>query len=256
MFPKKYIYILILLLSISNIVRGQEVTDLDLDKPVKSFHISEKINPKRDKAKLKTIVIDYIAAQGWDGGNRFKFHDIDSIRYRGTYKLKNTGEVLAFQIYFSYDLPDAWYPYERVLLIDNTYQKGYLFNLNTVTPIKVKQSDNDFYFAGIYKDKFQYGTFEIFDIKKGVLYNIFASDEAVSNYSFDCISYKNDELRFQNIDVNLDGYLDLVFTGIKNYYCNGYESYGRNDRPPIKQEKISIVYYYFTEKNTFGWKRK
>lgn len=251
MFIKKYIYILILLLSISIIVRGQKVTDMDLDKPVKSFHINEKINPKQDEAILKTIVIDYFVA---NGSGTLKFHDIDSIQYRGTYKLKNTGKILVFQIYFSYDLPCSWYPYQIVLLIDNTNQKGYLLGLHTVFPIKVKHSDDNFYFAGIYKNKYQYGTFKIFDIKNGVLYNIFASDEAVSNYSLDCISYENDELQFQNIDVNHDGYLDLVFTGIKNYYCEGYESYGREDRPPIKQEKVSIIYYCFTGKNILGWK--
>jgi len=225
---------------------------MDLDARVKSFQINEKIDPKNCEAKLKTIIVNYFADHG---GDNLKFDDIDSIQYRGAYQLKHTGESLTFQIYFSYNLPAVWW-HPMVLLIDNTNQKGYLFNLNTVAPIKVKQSDNDFYFAGIYKNRYQYGTFKIFDIKDGVLYNIFASDEAVSNYSLDCISYENDELQFNNIDANQDGCLDLVFTGIKNYYCEGSESYSREERSPIKQEKISIIYYYFTGKNVFGWKRK
>ena len=234
-------------------IRGQEVIDMNLDNPVKSFHINERIDLKNYETKLKTIIINYFIAQI---GDTLKPHDIDSIRYSGTYNLKNTGEVSIFQIYYNTWYLSSMWQYPMVLLIDKKNHEGYLFELNTVTPIKVRQNDNEFYFAGIYKNRYQYGTFKIFDIRNGVLYNIFASGEAVSNYSLDCISYENDELKFQNIDLNHDGYLDLVFTGIKNYYCEGYESYGREDRAPIKKEKISIIYYYFVEKNMFGWKRK
>jgi hypothetical protein len=76
------------------------------------------------------------------------------------------------------------------------------------------------------------------------MYQIFESADPVSNYSLNCESYENDDLKLQNIDLNNDGYLDLKFTGIKNFYCNGFEQYGRDERKPIKKEKISITYYY------------
>jgi hypothetical protein len=217
-----------------------------------SFKIKETITSKFSAIKLKTIIKNQFTKRE---NVEIELNDIDSVNYFGTYKLKNAEDVLIYKIQLSYHLPAVWH-YSWVLLIDNVNHNGYLVDLDVVEPIKIKQSSNEFYFAGRYKNRYKYGTFKIFNISNGTMYTVFESDEAVSNYSYDCISYENDDLTLQNIDVNKDNYLDLKFTGIKNYYCEGYESYGRDERNPIKSEPISIIYYFEGNNKLLKWRRQ
>ncbi|MDR3048153.1 MAG: hypothetical protein LBU51_11215 [Bacteroidales bacterium] len=229
-------------------VLGQEYND-SIDSIV-SFKVKENIIANVPSIKLKTIIKNQFAAMS---GDQITLNDIDSVKYLGTYKLKNVGYVLIFKIQLDH-LPMVWH-YSWVLLIDKVNHNGYLVELDVIEPIKIKQNSNEFYFAGRYKNRYQYGTFKIFNINNGTMYTVFESDEAVSNYSYDCISYEHDDLKLHNLDVNRDYYLDLKFMGIKNYYCEGHESYGRDERKPIKSDSISIIYCFEGNNKLLRWGR-
>ena len=201
------------------------------------------------KDKLKIFVTSLVAKRLGDGVSQ---KDIESVKYWGTINIKNLNKVSIFKIKYSYKLPCIWH-YSAVLIIDNTNHNAYLFDLDNIELIKESSDSNAYRFAGRYKNRHLYGTFEIFEFKNNVMYQVFNSEEPVSNYSFDCESYENDDLKLQNVDLNNDSYLDLKFTGIKNFYCNGHEEYGRDERKPIKKEKITIIYYFNKEK--LNWER-
>lgn len=218
----------------------------DLISPEKiSSVISSKCSENELKISVKNILVNHT-------GDPIKIDDIESAKYWGTLKANNGHIVELFNIKLSYKLP-AVYDYFGVLVVDNKELKAYFLFLNSIEPIKIKISDTTSFFAGRYKRK-GYGVFKIFSFNGNRLQSIFTSGDYVSNFSLDCISYENDDLKLENIDLNNDGLLDLRFTGIKNSYCEGLEEgYSREDRKPLKKEKIIIKYYY--DEHFSGWKK-
>jgi hypothetical protein len=206
---------------------------------IKSFQIDISVDDKTSNNEIKKIVLKQLINCS---GDSLKLSDIKSVKCRGTYSIEGLGLSKIYKIELSYSLPNVWH-YSLALIVDN-HHKGYLVNLDLIELIKLKKESDNYYFSGRYKNRHRYGVFRIFKFSDNIMCQIFESADPVSNYSLDCESYENDDLKLQNIDLNNDGYLDLKFTGIKNFYCKGFEQYGRDERKPIKKEKISITYYY------------
>jgi hypothetical protein len=62
-------------------------------------------------------------------------------------------------------------------------------------------------------------------------------------------------LKFNNIDVNGDGLNDLVFSGAALTFCKGLErGYGRNDRNPIRRDKIKIIFLTYKQNDNLYWR--
>lgn len=231
------LYFLLYLYSL-NIYGNDTYTEVnDSIVPIK---IDKIIDENYPKSQLKSSVLSIITKSC---KCKIDIKDIDSVNYWGTLNVYHLNPVSIFKIKYSYELPSVWH-YSAVLIIDNVNHNAYLLDLDVVEPVKVQNNVDTFYFAGIYTNRYLIGTFKIFDFKNGNLYDIYDSNEPVSNYSLDCISYENEFLKFQNVDLNSDGYLDIKFSGVRNYYCNGYEQYGREERKPIKKDKISITFIY------------
>lgn len=192
-------------------------------------------------------------------GRELVIEDIESISYIGTYKFvgMESDSYLIFKVQFdSMNLPGTFGHYTKIFIVNNKAHKLYLIDLDTAEPIKVRETDSIYYFAGRNKGRYCYGTFNIYKFDKDILTLIYQTDEYVSNYSLDCISYENDDLELKNVDTNGDKYLDLKFTGTANYYCIGKENYGREDRKPIKSKSISLIYKYIKEKKTWIFDEK
>jgi hypothetical protein len=216
---------------------------------IKSFRIDISVDNKTSNNEIKKIVLKQLINCS---GDSLELSDIKSVKCKGIYSIEGLGLSKIYKINLSYRLPNVWH-YSLALIVDS-YHNGYLVNLDLIELIKLRQDSRNYYFSGRYKNRSRYGVFKIFRFSNNIMYQIFESADAVSNYSFDCESYENGDLKLQNIDLNNDGYLDLKFTGIKNFYCKGFEQYGRDERRPIKKEKISITYYYNSVNQ--NWQRK
>ncbi|WP_353331696.1 hypothetical protein [Bacteroides sedimenti] len=216
---------------------------------IKSSQINVNVKSGISNSEIKKIVIEQLIKSS---GDSLKYTDVESVKYWGKYNLVDLGESRIYKIKLSYSLPNVWH-YPLVLIVDSN-GNAYLVNLDMIELIKIKGNSNDYYFAGRYKNRYCYGVFKIFGFINNSMYQIFESEEPVSNHSLDCESYKNDNLKLKNIDLNNDGYFDLKFSGIKYSYCDGLEQYGRDERKPIKKEKITIVYYYNSVDKT--WQKK
>jgi hypothetical protein len=240
---------LFICLSFKGTVKNVYLKKNDLNDSIRPFRIEKDINPYTPESELRDIIRNRLINVS---GDKISLKDIETVKYYSTYKIKDIGATLIFKVKLSYNLPSVWH-YSIALIVDSVKHNGYLIDLDVIEPIKIKQESEFFYFAGRYKDRHRYGTFKIFEFKNSIMHEIFESDNEVSNYSNDCISYENDDLKLQNIDLNNDGYLDLKFFGIKNYYCNGYEQYGREERKPIKSEKVSFIYYF--DKSKLNWRK-
>ncbi len=222
---------------------------------IKPFHISRSVSSDILSDILKIVIAHYHNQKIADDTNKLSQKDIEYVNFAGKYKLAGleSDSILLFQYKLNPNLPEIWYPYNRFFVVDNCSHKTYLLKLDAVEPIQTEKSSNVSYLAGRYKDRNGYGVFKIYQFIQGILTQVFQSDEYVSNNSFDCISYENGDLELNNVDVNGDGYLDIEFSGRKNFYCDGNESFGRGDREPIRTEPLSIVYYF--DPITSKWKK-
>jgi hypothetical protein len=171
--------------------------------------------------------------------SNFSFYRYLTVRDEGkvaTYK----GELLSTQ---TSPLPtNARGPF---YLIKGKSPKMFLLFLDSLVPVRLKKGEDSCYLGG-YLNSRGLGKFVIYGFKDDSLTSLFETKEYVYNYSLDCNSYDNSGyLKFQNTDENADSYLDLLFCGRNNIYCNGLElGFSREDRSPIRTEKIKIIYYY------------
>lgn len=190
--------------------------------------------------ELKELVRD-ILFKGT--GDSLSIEDVATVEYLSQPILNNGKRYEIFEVSLNKDLPEV-YDKNGFLLIDSSKRVAFFVFLSSYESIKARTQDTLVFFAGRYKRK-GYGTFKVFSIIKDTLRNIFVSPDFVSNNSLDCISYQNDDLILENADFNHDGFNDLKFSGIKNYYCKGLEEgYGRDERKPVRSEKITILYFY------------
>lgn len=218
--------------------------DGQVNNEVKSFQVS--INNNITNIEVKKLVLKELIKES---GDNLTLTDIDSVKFIGNFRLKDfSNDSRIYKIKLSYNLPTV-YHYNLVLIVNDN--QGYLIPLDTVELVRIQKSSNEYYFAGRYINRNGYGYFKIFKFNNNHMFKIFESHIAISNFSYDCTSFKNGNLQLQNIDVNKDGYLDLKFSGIKYFYCKGLENYGRGDKKPIKQEKITIIFYYNPQDSTW-----
>jgi len=230
-------------------VRSCPSSNNDLYDSIFPEKINSIIRPNCSEKELKSLVKNILVKHT---GDPINIDDIESAKFWGTLKVNNGHNVEIFNIKLSYKLP-AVYDYFGVLVIDNTELNSYFLFLNSIEPIKTRNIDSVMFFAGRYKRK-GHGVFKIFSFKDDKLQSIFTTDEYVSNFSLDCTSYENEDLKLENVDLNNDSLLDLRFSGIKNYYCEGLEEgYSREDRKPLKKEKVTILYHY--DKYLSNWKK-
>jgi hypothetical protein len=172
------------------------------------------------------------------------------------------GLCSAYKIILSNDLPSVT-PKKMFLLANNTSKKVLLIPFDELQPIKINKKDSFYFLAGTYLVRSK-GYFMIYkyDNVNGfkTIFNSLSDSScpngiAVYNSSLDCVSYQPFMLKFQNIDIDNDGYNDLVFSGKLMSYCEGLETgYGRNDRQPKSITDLSIQFKTVTEGNSFTWK--
>jgi hypothetical protein len=246
MIHRKLVYILLGFLAISSgfafklkesNISKDNYNSQDLYPPEK---IASVLGPNSSENELKRLIMKILIK---DTGDSIKIEDIESAKYWGKLEIKEDHSVELFNIKLSYSLP-AVYDYYGILVVDNRELNAYFLPLNSIEPVKLNAKDSTVFFAGRCKRK-GYGLFKIYSFRGNILQSIFTSKDYVSNFSLDCISFENDDLKMKNIDLNNDGLLDLSFTGIKNIYCEGFEEgFSKDDRKPLKKEKLTIKYLY------------
>lgn len=174
------------------------------------------------------------------------------------------GRCRIFPISLSESLPEN-VPRKAYILYHINSKEGVLLFLDTLMRIKIRETDT----ARLIGGSFQYKGVGYFKVYKGRNYKrqrqleeIFNSGDAhfcdggipTYNSRLDCKSYDPFMLRFKNIDLNKDGLKDFEFSGSVLTFCQGLEmGYGREDRKPLKREKISIVFVTHLKGDKLYW---
>jgi hypothetical protein len=87
------------------------------------------------------------------------------------------------------------------------------------------------------------GSYYIFLIEEDAGRLIFKSNEPILNRTGGCESFRDERLRLTYADINGDGAKDLIFRGVKNYYCEEGQS-DRIDDNVLREEEITYRYLF------------
>lgn len=188
--------------------------------------------------------------------------DITSISPDQNATLQDLGRVKIYKATFSNDLPEVAPKIVYLVYSVEKRQAALLFLDNSLQLIKLRKSSEDYLIAGTYRVRGK-GYFAVYQYNKKNQFDlIFDSSTmgdcdngiAVMNASLDCVSYDPFDFDFQNVDSDKDGLNDLVFKGTINRYCEGLETNtGRNDRKPLKSEKVTIIFKTSEAKDNLHW---
>jgi hypothetical protein len=172
------------------------------------------------------------------------------------------GICRTYEIILSNELPSV-VAKKMYLLFCEEKQKGVLFQIEKLQPLKIKNTDKTIIIGGVYlvRSKGYFAVYKFNKINGFVLTFDSSSDKycengiAVYNNGLDCLSYEPFMLEFENTDINSDGLNDLVFSGNALLFCEGLESgYGRKDRKPVKVQKLKITFEAVQGTDTLRWK--
>ncbi len=204
-----------------------------------------KINPAllNDERLLKSMLI-----KSFDELKELKEADIMTVKLVEKKNIKNFGLAKIYKIVLSDKLPEV-FPKTNYFIVGERNNLGALFLLDSLVFIKTSNNDLSYLLAGVAKVK-AFGYFKIYNFKVRDSFdeilntlNCCENGLPIFNNSLDCISYSPAQFQFKNIDINHDGLLDIVFSGVVASYCKGLETgYGRGDRKPISKRKITICF--------------
>jgi hypothetical protein len=222
------------------------------------IHMSDTFFEQVDSVKKKSLVSLFpLDFEGVSSSH------IDSItQVSNTINVEKFGICNTYEIILSKELPSIMAK-KMYLLFCKEQQKGVLFQIERLQPIKIKNSDKTILVAGTYLVKSK-GYFLIYKFDKangfGQIFNSLSdkycnNETAVYNNSLDCLSYEPFMLEFKNADVNHDGLMDLIFSGKALLFCEGLETrYGRKERKPLKEEQLQIVFETVQNSDSLSWK--
>jgi hypothetical protein len=201
-----------------------------------------------DSDSLSANAKHYLIAKFNNEFEGLKDNDITSIKPVDITTVKGWGLVNIYEIKLSDSLPEV-FTKRNYLIVNVDKKQGAVFLLDTLAFIKTSIQNRDVLLGGVQKIKDK-GFFKVYSFVEGnkfkeVLNTLNFCDDGVPvfNNSTECKSYKSAMLTFKNVDVNNDGLLDLNFSGEVASYCKGLESgHGRNDRPPVKIDKINFSF--------------
>lgn len=207
------------------------------------------LNYKSD-IKYKNFVLNGI--EKIIGTTTFNYIDSLSIDYKQQIDIKNYGLTKFLEVTIYGDLPSST-PRDYHVLFNNVRSEILVAPLTKIYFVKSSVKESKYFLGGLTIRK-NIGVFNIYSFNKGEFTKSFKSEDApiVFLNSKDCIRIKNNYLSFKNKDVNEDGYLDIIFSGIIQTYCAPNE-FGVNlsGRKPIKSKRINYVSKY--NPSTFLW---
>lgn len=193
------------------------------------------------------------------------YSDKDSIYFRkfahyGLFNIQNLGKTNIYKG-FTDDGSNAGTGYYYFLLSEKG-KKGIVFVDDSIFFIKRKQDDTAFYIGSI--ANIRNGMVEIYDFINNKFQKVFSSlddsDYEFSTYTqrrvLNSLNYgmeytiwsENGGLKFENIDINNDGFLDIKFSGKVKAYMN--------DSPDNIYEKyIEMIFLFNPKSSNIGWTR-
>jgi hypothetical protein len=153
-------------------------------------------------------------------------------------------------------------PKKCYLLYNKGKNEVFFFNFSRLYLIKKKASDTAYLIGGIPIIK-GVGYFLVYSFNNASFTKVFDSgmdieDDAIAVPIYlnegDCIQYSGNFLRFENLDINNDGFLDFSFEGTVKHYCNPNE-YGIDisKRKPLRQEQVKINYIFEGSEKLSKW---
>lgn len=217
------------------------------------FYENEIYKINSSKEKNATAAYYAIMRQGFDiDKSIIKNYKIDSVLYC---VYKDIGDVAVIKCRLDMNhLPAMMHFYSEFTVVVS-YEKMSFFFIFSQKLFLVKDSANGSFQLGVIHAYKGEGFFKVYAYKKSKLYVIFHSDKPVANYSHSCTRYKDRYLHMKNVDVNNDGFLDIVFHGIKfSYHCIGEEVVYANDtNQPIKEKEEEVTYTYLYSQEIRNW---
>jgi hypothetical protein len=182
-----------------------------------------------------------------------------------TISLQNLGQYTVFKAELKKELQDgARYPWQTYILLPCEYDKKnnfiYSITMQEIDYLQLQENTDQYYLSGEYVNREGRSKYYVLDLSpKRVKIKFMTQEDVYMNECSECASYvgNDHELKLSKKDINSDGYLDLLFTGTKHYYCVGGEMNCAMDKvKPVFREKIYNEYIYNTKKQTWIKKRR
>ncbi len=150
--------------------------------------------------------------------------------------------------------------FNLALVLNDISRKGAFFDLNEVGLLE-KQTGY-WYLYGVHFSR-NYGYFKIYSLYEDMAINILDSSNLcekdglfVRNADLDCYCFSPNSLTLSLEDVNQDGCVDFVFSGVQQKFCRGLEQgIGRLDSDPVEEIPVKIVFasIYIQDKDIWSW---
>jgi hypothetical protein len=189
-------------------------------------------------AATKNIVACFLKKQSKENGVK----DIDKVELIEKTCLFDNAIFDIYKIKLSDKLPEEYHK-DFYVIYNLKDSLGYFVYVDSLVFIKSKITDKCNLIAGTFRRR-NIGHFRVYQLKGNKL-SLWESEKVVYNYTTDCISFENGALDFKNVDLNSDGFLDLEFTGVRNFYCEGLEEGpSRETKSPVKREQVKFTYFF------------
>lgn len=199
---------------------------------------------------VKKWFIDYIFEQP-----ESELHEI-IVNSLGDTEIQSYGNMQIYEIDLSEEFPGGMTKSFCIFYSKNK-QEAYIFTIESYQQIKV-QSNSLSYVVGGFADLRGKEYFLIYNydgsnfiknfdsIKFCDMYGLY-----MANYRAECIEYNPLRLKYKNLDINNDGFLDLVFSGTFLNYCPPGADKDETNMKPLISMSLNLIFMYHPEKNTW-----
>jgi hypothetical protein len=177
--------------------------------------------------------------------------DLVRVRFLRTVAVRGAGQLRLYQVSLSRHLPEVWA--KTAYVVRDSHGQAAWFWLDSLWFIKEQRAAQQYLLSGVSRGRSR-GYYLVYAWTKGGYFRAILNslDTRTPTYpygvpvydvSLDCANYQPFQLHFSQSDLNGDGYLDVVFTGRRLFFCRGLEEgFSREDRSPIRTQLVRLVW--------------
>ena len=189
--------------------------------------------------------------------------DLVRVRFLRTVAVKGAGPLRLYHVSLSPSLPEVWA--KSAYVVRDTHGQAAWFWLDTLWFLKEQRTAQQSLLSGVSMGRSR-GYYLVYAWTKGGYFRsilnslntttlTYPSGVPVYDVSLDCENYQPFQLHFSQPDLNGDGYLDVVFTGRRLFFCRGLElGFSREDRRPVRSQPVRLVWLSHRAKKTTTWR--
>jgi hypothetical protein len=189
--------------------------------------------------------------------------DLVRVHFLRTVAVKGAGPLRFYQVSLSTSLPEVWA--KSAYVMRDTHGRAAWFWLDSLWFLKEQRTTPQYLLSGVSMGRSR-GYYLVYAWAKGGYFHSILNSlntrtptypygVPVYDVSLDCENYQPFQLHFSQPDLNGDGYLDVVFTGRRLFFCRGLEEgFSREDRRPVRSEPVRLVWLSHRAKKTTTWR--